>query len=382
MSAALDPATAVGQAIAAQDFATEGAPFGPLLMKLADPKDFRAVWDDPDGSGFSVYQWQGDTSDGWASLGDVLSAPDGRVGPVYIFKAAPGHEDALAHPVSLGGGTYVPLGGPAGYVGVGAWCTAQGGLVESRYWCVKEEYVELVGSQPCPLFGHIPTLQGASLRQGKFIFVPQVIISGDQKPFALVLDKCFLPVTDCPTPSPTYDPTFESGQTTSPGVGNVAVLMCTTIGEDALATPQSSPFYYLAAQPYWTCLGAFASGAGGSLVQDVQIGSASSSSSSFAHSTSLTVSADEGISYSLEGLGVHFGVSSDYTTDMSLSVFHSESHSTEVDTKVTVSYPPAPNSLVWQRMIDLNVYRTDGSVLSDVIYQAVDTRVTQGSLAG
>jgi len=126
----------------------------------------------------------------------------------------------------------------------------------------------------------------------------------------------------------------------------------------------SSPFYYIAAEPFWYCSEVLDTREGGERTRTVTIGVSHIHSEAFAQSTSINVSAEVGAAY--DGVGAK--VSTSFTKEWDLSTADTTEHSTQVTTTEKVKYPQSPTTQVWEYRTQIAVYRTDSSQLVPVTY--------------
>ena len=185
-----------------------------------------------------------------------------------------------------------------------------------------------------------------------------------------------LPIEGGGVPDPEYFPGATEGTTTPMGVGNVAVLPCNSINDsDSGSSPGTSPFYYVAAQPSWTCTGSYPPRAGGTYPVSalIMIGTSTEQSTSIGNTTSLTVGAEVGV----EAGPLSASVAVSYTQEMSVTTVCSAGGQTEVSEAIELAIPGASTTQIWQRVVDLCVYRTDGISLIDASYRTSDLVMAQ-----
>jgi len=399
-----EPSAIVGAAIAAAGYADAGAPFSPLLLKVAQPSDFTNFWNSSRGDTQISFFYFNGRSDGFATLGDqaAINNRDFSTMPILLVKPMPGHEDALAHPTGF---TWIlddhksgndadvdywwPIA-PNGYSAVGIALTNSGNPPDpAKYWCVKNTYLQSAPTQPAwndsgSHWSHngdlsVPVLSARQQSPGpSLLLAPTTFLSdeggGGNYSYVLVLQKCMLPVSGSGAPDPVYSPNNTQGTTTGMGVGQVAVVPCTTMSDPNRGVkPADSPFYYLASQPFWQCLGSYSTPAGGSFSQSVTIGTSQEQSTSVQNTTSLTIGAEVGV----EAGPVSASMSVSYTNEMSVTVDTRAGSHSEVTDSIILNLPSANISQIWQRATNLEVYRTNGSTLVGASYGNSDLRVTQ-----
>ncbi|HYJ83591.1 MAG TPA: hypothetical protein VEW26_12215 [Allosphingosinicella sp.] len=403
-----EPAAMVLAAIDAANYATNGAPFSPLMIAVAEPNDFSLLWAGGGDTGIGFFGFNGTRADGFLPLGDaaVVNGAEFPSVPVLLFKAMAGNESALAHPTSFtwilddaGSGNpndvdyWWPIA-PAGYSACGIALSGSGNPPDPNdYWCVNNSYLQSAAIAPYWSDAgadwrndgslSVPVLNaGEQIPGTQFLLAPTTLLSnqggGSNFSFLLVLDKCMLPISGGAAPDPQYNPTNTQGTTTGMGVGQVAVVPCSTISDPNRAIlPANSPFYYLASQPFWQCIGSYSTPAGGSFAQSVEVGTSQSSSTSVQNTTSLTVGASVGV----EAGPASASLSVSYTEEMAVTVYTSAGTSSEATEIITLTLPVASITQMWQRMTDLDIYRTDGSSLVSAVYGNTDLRITQSPQA-
>jgi hypothetical protein len=407
--AAIEPAAVVLAGIDAANYATNGAPFSPLMIAVAAPGDFSSLWTGGGDTAIEFFGFNGSRTDGFLPLGDtaVLNGAPFTGVPVLLFKAMPGDEIALANPTGFtwilddaGSGNpndidyWWPIA-PDGYSACGIALSGSGNPPDpNNYWCVSNGFLQATAtadfwSDAGAGFKHhdgslsIPVIDTAQQTPGKqFLLAPTTLLSNDgggaNFSFVLVLDKCMLPVQGGAAPDPQYSPTNTQGTTTGMGVGQVAVIPCSAISDPNRGIlPANSPFYYLASQPFWQCTGSYSTPGGGSFSQSVEVGTSQSSSTSVQDTSSLTVSASVGV----QAGAASTSVSVSYTEEMAVTVDTSAGSNSEAAEILTLTFPPAQITQMWQQMTDLDIYRTDGSTLVSAVYGNADLRITQSPQA-
>jgi hypothetical protein len=401
-----DPGSLVTAAITKADYAKNGAPFAPFLIKFADPTNFVNGWASARGHEIAFYgDYQGDGS-GFLPLGDYASVNNIPIEktPVLLLAPMPDHQaplPTLAHPTGFTWllddkhsgnhnniSFYWPTA-PAGYQALGICVGFNGQHPRTdSYWCVSTEYLQNApteafwsdaGSHWTSHDGSLstPSLAGVDMQDQKILLAPTTMLSNQLGDFqntswCLALDKLLLPVEGARTDDPDFQPGYGEGTTTAPGLDKVAVLPCTLIDDPASG---SSPFYYLAAQPQWFCTRSFPSPAGGSYTEDFMIGSTQESSTGFQHTTSLAVGAEVGI----EAGPASAKASVNYTDEMQLSGSIMNGTTTEQSKSLSLNLVVADHMLIWQKRTDFVVYRTTGDVMTVVKYQTADIDFTDSN---
>ena len=397
------PDELVSAAIAAADYANNGAPFAPFLIKFADPVNFVNGWTAERGNPISFYGGYKADSSTFRPLGDFAAVNNTPIAktPILLLAPMPGHEDALVHPAGFswilddkGSGNphdiaYFWPTAPEGYQALGICVGFNGqGPDAENYWCVKTKYLQNAPTQDFWSDGgshwtshdgslSTPSLSGVGVQDQKILLAPTTMLSNEHgnlqnTSWCLALDKLLLPVPGASTPYPDYQPGYGEGTKTSPGLDKVAVLPSTVIEDPA---SDSSPFYYLAAEPEWFCTRSFPSPAGGTYTESFLIGTSQESSTGFQHTTSLTVGADVGI----EAGPVSAKVSVSYTDEMQLSGSISSGTDTQASETLSLNLVVADRMLIWQKQTDFVVYRTAGDAMSQVTYQTADIYFTDSN---
>lgn len=389
---ATKPAQAVYAAIQAADYARNGAPFDPLLIRFAAVSDFINGWASKDwarkGAGamrFFQYPGPGSAEDDFRPLGDFALAGVGDASrvPAMLVVAMPGREDKLAHPVRFdrilsdaGSGNandvdyFWPVA-PPGFQALGI-CVGFNGASPNpdHYWCVSNDILQDVpersywndagtgwkanGSLNIPDLTNVQSQDSLMLAPTTFLSVQQ----GGARARCLVLDKLLLPGAHFAGPEPAYDAQTSQGDETAPGLASVAVVPCSVVADSSSASgPKSSPFYYLASVPYWQCTRGLSSPEGGTYTESVTVGTSKQKSQGFQNTTSLTVGAEVGV----EADVFSASMSVSYTQEMQVSVATSDEHSTEVNRKVELYLPKVRRVFIWQARTNIVAYRTQGS---------------------
>ncbi|WP_026555044.1 Vps62-related protein [Arthrobacter sp. 35W] len=400
LTARSGPGSLVAAAIAAAGYGTKGAPFDPFLMKFADPKKFVNGWTAEKGNAITFYgEYQGDSTD-FLPLGDFAAVNGTPIATTPIMLLAPSqeHPDALAHPTGFAwilddahSGNpndiaYFWPTAPDGYQALGICVGFNGNVPDAtKYWCVKTEHLQHAPTQPFwnDAGSHwtehdgslsVPTLAGQTAQAEVILLAPTTLLSNEHGDFqntswCLSMAKLMLPVEGAGNVDPVYVPGNGQGSTTTPGLGNVAVLPSTLISDPAAVT---SPFYYLAAQPSWLCLERYSSPKGGVQTESITIGTSTGSSTGFQHTTSLEVGAEAGI----EAGPFSAKVSVTYNDEMQVSGSTSTSTDTQQTVSKSVNLPDANEVQFWQKQTDFVVYRTAGDVMSIVTFEMHDTILT------
>lgn len=318
-STAPDAPTAVFNAIR-RSGSTRPAEFPPFL-----------IWFGPDPPG------------GYRRLGIELSGV-----PMYV-KAMPGFEDSVA-------GLSEDFNPPAGYFfppgqfflprPASSFCA-----IADRYWAT----IDNSGSQMPP--------------QGKMYFDPGLQTFPTDR--VLLIGKCYLDVPDCPVPRPVFNENYGDGETTDAGVTKVVVLFKAKPFGNGRAVP-TGQYMFLANQPYWVLQNSHSTPDGGDETVKVTVGFSEQDADSFYARSSIKSGVDVGVVTSLFNLGY----STDVSKEMSVSIEHDESHSLNIEIDITVKFPKADLSQLWQGYASMALYDSDGSIIAQREHMTRDTRIT------
>lgn len=381
-----------------------GIPFGPFTLKCAAGV-FTNIWNSQRGdTGITFFQSNG--SGGSNGVGNFLPLGDYAVpGPSWdpgSMPVAPGTQvlfapttdtSVLAHPVGFnwilddaGSGnsrdiSYYTIVPPANYVALGVACTNGPAPDPNAYWCVRSDLARAVGAR------HVWSDSGQRWRhhngdiaipvanlvvaEPSMLYAPQTFLSyeGGTPAYALVMQQADLNLTTFDTAAPKYDPTITSGDVTSYGLKSAKIVPYTTVPDPGyLNQSTSSPFYVIAAEPYWLCTMVLSTPQGGNFQVTQTVGTGDSDSQGFSQSTSMTVGADVGASYE----GISASVSTSYTQSFGMTTEHTSSHSTQVQTQITLNLPQQQTTWIWERQTQITVFRTDTTQLAPVTYSEPD----------
>lgn len=411
--APVNPRRLVTAAMTAMNYASDGAPFNPLLIKFADTGDFHNCWSSQRGdTPIRFYRYNGDDVDNFRPLGDFAVVANKTIAetPVMLIAPVQGHEDAVAHPTGFewildlddkGSGnqddlTYFWPQAPDGYQALGLCVGVNGQApVPGDYWCIRNDYLQSIPTEELwtdagqGWTGHNGDLSTPSLANvlpGRdLMLAPTTILSdqyrenhrGNPGSYCLVLEKLLLPVPGAAgAPAPECAPDYGEGTETVQGLGKVAVLPCLVVDDPATrGDPSSSPFYYLAAQPYWVCTGSFPSQDRGLHTKKCTVGTSQDAAAAFRAATSLAVGADTGV----QAAPLSPKISVSYTREMQVSPATTTGTGSRTSTRVELHLEPADRILIWQKQTDFLVYRTGGDVLSQVTYQVAELLATDSS---
>jgi len=395
MARPFDAATAAVQAaINTADFGNEGAPFAPLLVSVCPPRQFSWVWQ----ADVSLYKWLPRDPNNppykFLPLGDVMANNGSDPRPLLFAMIDDGSpEPALAHPLDFNwlcddGGSrnpndinyWLPVA-PPNYVAMGI-CFSYPKPDVNSYWCVHKRYcLGLERTQVWQPGGwhrdgrlFIPTAPSVDhqlVPEGHVLLVPQTVVSANVPAYGLNLQLCLLPIASIAPEEPVYVDGQQRTQLNA-GVSNVVVVPYTTVVDPIDNQPSNSPFYYIAAEPYYAYSAGFPSPAGGSQTVTLIVGVSETDSTTFSETSSLTVSAEFGAEFG----GVSSKLSASVTETLGLEVQRSLTKSTETQFETSINFPPAQMVYLWQEMAAIVPFRQDGSQLPGVSYRNSTTKMT------
>lgn len=397
-------------AIKAANHAVTGVAFEPFRLKVEPPASFQEVWTALFpwiAQNVTFYAYKGGAADAYRPLGDICVAGAGGGGPFAVkaqvpmtdgvLVVAPGDSDpdALRHPLDF---TFVlndhgsrnpqdisywRMQPPDGYSALGI-CFGAAKPDPANYWCVKTEYLASVSTTEVwtdagtriAADGNIerPAFAGAmGSPDGQILILPQTVLShqdlANEPAWALCCQQAFLDIPEADPPDPQPVASVTSGSTTTTGLSKVAILPFTAVADANFPDQwQGSPFYYVAAQPYWACVWSESMPAGGSETFTLTVGVDQSHSTTFEESTSLTVSAETGCY--LDGISAQVSVS--YTQSFSLTTSTTTNNSTQTSDQLSITVPQAARAWLHQRHVKISVFRTNLSELSSIDYACQD----------
>lgn len=397
---------AITAAITAANYKETGVTYEPFVIKVVPGEDaVRNLWNSERGDTAITFVQSTGAQGPFLPLGDTAMpgfSSGGTPAGVMLFAPSAAHPDALAHPTGFqwilddaGSGNsrdidYFRMNAPAGYSAVGICFNDSGNSPDpNNYWCVKNEYVQAItrrsvwsddgqhwkhhnGNLNAPAFGAAPP----TLFPDQMMLLPPTFLSdedaGSEGSFGLLAQIASLPVQAFAAPEPTFDPNVTTGDTTSCGLTSVKIVPYTAMGGDEGYPNQAiaSPFYYVAAEPYWMCQEVLPTPLGGSFTVEETIGTSQSDSKTFSESTSISVSAEFGAEFDV----VSSSVSTTFTKEWSLTTEHTTGSSTEATNSVTINFPHQPLTSVWQRQTQIAVFRNDLTHLVPTTYGNSDLR--------
>jgi len=422
------PTAVIEKAIQDGNYAANGVSFGKFKIKVVPASNFSAIWwtegillrnaPPPRGNPICFYKYTGNTAP-FLPLGDVVTvesveAWDKRPaqpwplpgGGVMLFAPGDDKPDIFAHPTGFtfllnDAGShnshdvaYFRMNPPPGYEALGVCFTNGEQPNPDNYWCVKRKYLQIVGSQS--LWSdrdahwmdangslHAPSLDRPSdplpipdpLSDEIYILPPTCLSEQDldnERAYALIGEQAMLPILPFDPPDPPYDPKIVSGAKTTYGLGQVAIVPYTAIPADATYGEQAitSPFYFIASEPYWECTRTLSTPKGGMMEVAITIGVQEMQASSFTKSTSMTIGCEVGAKFG----GLSAKVTTSFTQAFSLTTSQSETHSSSTTIRTMVNFPEQPITWIWDRQTQVAVFRNDQSQVSIADYGNRDQR--------
>ncbi|HJQ38313.1 MAG TPA: Vps62-related protein [Thermoanaerobaculia bacterium] len=363
------------------------------------PGTFDNLWNNQRGDQDITFFQSNGSGGNFLPLGDMAivnqSLDPGSVPDTAGVLFAPANDTSvLAHPVGFnwilndsGSGNsrnvdYFTINPPEGYVAMGIALNSSGAQPNvNNYWCVRTDLVRAVGAQGIwsdsgqhwkHHNGDVSRpVANVPMAEPYMLFAPPTLLSaeGGTPAYAVVMEQANLQITPFDAAQPTYDPTITTGDETSYGLTSVKIVPYTAVTDPGyLNQSTASPFYFVAAEPYFLCTYALSTPAGGSFQVTQTVGTSQSDSNTFSQETSLTVSADVGVAYGPASASV----SASYTNSFGTSVSHTSDHSTQVQTQITLNLPAKQRTWIWERQTQISVFRTDQTQLAPVTYSEPD----------
>lgn len=401
------PDRSILEAIKAANYAQNGAPFAPFLMKFAARADFNVIWSSERGdTAIDFYRYSGSRTDGFLPLGDYAitdRVPFGKQ-PIMLLAPDANNPGALAHPVDFewilddaGSGNsndisyWWPIA-PEGYQAVGVVFGADKPATQN-YWCVNNSFLQNVGTQGnwsdsgSHWKHHDGSLSSPAINatapSNSLFLTPTTFLSneysgntGSAKAFCLVVDKLFLPMPTLTPTQPSYADTFGIGSATPQSVVNVAVIPASVVVDHSVgAEPDAAPFYYLAGQSSFLCTNAFSAPSGGKYSKEIAIGTTAISSKAFQETNGVTVSASVGIAAGDKG-GFNAQLSVSYTYEMQVTTSDSLQNDTRTTEAIELNVSPSNRVLMWQKNVEFVTIRTDGTRMVNAVYGTQETALT------
>lgn len=388
-----------------QNIATApGVDFGSMMVQVDRSNSglFRSIWTSaltnlriPPSATF----FQSTASGEYRPLGDIMTTAlpfangktDGQVALPGTLLFAPNTSDptALAQPAGFGWiaddkhsenpnniAFFIPVA-PPGYVAMGlCWGLDGAEPNPNSYWCVRSDLVRLVDRQQtwsssgqywtshnANLYSALMTATAQSgLDHAEMLVLPQTFLpdpeDGTMPNYALLLTQPALPtVLQAQWPDPNTPQ--QTGTKLSAGVASVTIVPWMAVANDTSFPdrPDKSPFYFVVAEPYWRSIENIPSPAGGSYDVRRMLGTSETNAQTFSQSTSMEISADFGLEF--EGLSA--SISTKYTETFSMETQTTSGVDTEVEVITTITLPTAQQIGLWQLMMQVAVFRGDGS---------------------
>jgi hypothetical protein len=386
---------AIVNAINALDL-TQGIVFKPFRIAVL-PETFRNFWNSTRGDTPITFFQSNGSGGQFLPLGDMAitgqSLGLGAVPtiPGVLFAPTPDDPTALAHPLSFNrildnSGDFDPrriayfsMNPPAGYVAMGIAFSGDAPPNVNNYWCVRSDLVRPVnprlfwndqGSHWVNADGNLSeAIANLPIDEPNMLYAPPTLISVGMQAYVLVMEQAELAITQFGPTQPPYDSTLTATDETSYGLKSVKILPYNAVPDPGFPNQSTtSPFYFVAAEPYYRCTQVLPTPLGGSIEVTKTVGTSQSDSNTFSQATSMTVSADAGIKFG--PLSPH--VSASYTKSFSTSVSHTSDHSTQVQTQITLKLPDKERTWIWQRQTQIAVFRTNHTQLTAVTYSQDD----------
>jgi hypothetical protein len=401
------PISSITEAIKNANYAQNGAPFSPFLMKFAARADFGVIWSSERGdTAIDFYRYAGNRTDGFLPLGDYAITDRVAFGkqPIMLLGLDTNYPDALAHPTDFewilddaGSGNSNDLSywwpiAPPGYQAVGVVFGAEKPQPQN-YWCVKNAYLQEMATQPAWSDSgshwkhHDGSLSSPAINAtapgGSLFLTPTTFLSneytgntGSAKAYGLVVDKLMLPTASIDPVVPNYADSFAIGTTTAQSIVNVAVIPASVIVDHSVgAEPDSAPFYYLAGLSSFQCTNAFSAPAGGTYSKDISVGTSAISSKAFQETNGVTVSASVGIAAGDKG-GFNAQLSVSYNYEMQVTTSESVQNDSLTTESIQLTVPASNRVLMWQKNVEFVTIRTDGTRMVSAVYGTQETTLT------
>ncbi|WP_035547893.1 hypothetical protein [Burkholderia sp. 9120] len=309
---------------------------------------------------------------------------------------SPNGQPALAHPVSFtwlcdDAGSdnpnkviYYRLDPPPGYVALGI-CFSPDMPRTQDYWCVREDLCLKVAQQNVwndsgygwddngDVEASATTLKAiAEVPEGNILLSPLGYTYSTEQAYMLNLPAAFLDVTfdfpQPPQPSPTAQPVTQ--QRTDAGLSNAFIVPFNMIPADSDFPDQAynSPFYFVAAQPYYLCYRVISPTGGGQITVTYDQGVTAEDSTTFESTTSIEASVSVGAQWAVENASASLSM----TQTFGLTVNATYTQSSEYTYQEQLTFPPEAFVYQWQLMTDLVVMRADCSQIRSISFANAD----------
>jgi hypothetical protein len=249
-----------------------------------------------------------------------------------------------------------------------------------KYWCVREDLcISLAQTLLWSDAGFgwdnngdlfLPQIDQDAINAvggGSCIIAPGTPVNGSNS-YGLVLSPCVIqanlePVYPSDVPAGSLPPTSFAA-----GVNNIVVVPWNVIRDDpALDGKTASPFYYVAALPFYSAdpSGGFPNPGGQSnKMVATTVGLSSTDSVTFTETTSLELSATGGAEFD----GTTCGLSASVTDTLSLETQTSNTYETQIAVNVTIYPPTATMVYLWDLNVAIIPFRQDGTSMKGAIF--------------
>ena len=224
-----------------------------------------------------------------------------------------------------------------------------------------------------------PTFAEGTVTEGdEILLLPTTFIDALERnklvPYAIRAKQAYIDVPEVLAQKPDrYVGEVDSNTRTAKGLKKIAIVPCMTVPDDLADQAKTSPFYFVACEPYWRCTRSARPSTDAKEKVTVQVGLTVSQSESFKKATNLSVGAEVGAEYGGVSAKVTVNYSESFELDTSKSTEMNTVHTEETETVVTGGV----TNYYWQKMQSISVYRMDGSARSTISYGNRDTLTTQ-----
>ncbi|MDO8033520.1 Vps62-related protein [Janthinobacterium sp. SUN128] len=411
---------AIVKAVRATDWTRTAVRYGEICLTLGKPEEFTEVWSQLDLSKFppdlnnmpwiGLYQFtgSGQRDANCLPVGDI--AVSTRLAPPYqppraspMFYLSPCPEatpsalgPALAHPTGFrflvnDRGSKNPRDicywqpiAPDGYYALGICFNPREPDI-SKYWCVRKDLCMSVdkirvwqehgwqgsGSVEAP---KARPDKWKDVQDGYVLLSPLAYTYGGLPAFYLRLPMACLDVEpfDFPAPQkPELDPAIVVNHKLKAGLSPVVIVPFTAIPGDASNVPDqpyTSPFYFIAAQPYYFCYNVLSPTGGGTTTTTYRVGVTKEESTTFERSTSITTNVEVGAVFE----GPSASASLSMTNTFSLTQLSGRTEETSVEYSEQLIFKETARVWQWQLLTDLVVTRSDGTQIRPIAYRNQD----------
>jgi len=406
------------KAIRAKKWTQTAVQYGEICLTIGNPDHFTNSWDDLDIRAFppdlnnlpyvALYTFGGSGDPNCLPVGDnivtaKLPPPYKEPPPSPMFYLSP---SSAAPPDSMGPALMHPIGftplvsdrgsknkrditywqpiAPPGYHALGICFNREKPSI-TNYWCVRSDLCTATdtvrvwqehgwdgsGSVETPV---VRPDAWKECPEDYILLSPLAYTYYSVQAFLLRVPVALLDVEpfDFPSPEqPKMDPKVVSGQKLPAGLSPVVIVPFTAIPTDRKNTPDqafTSPFYFVAAQPYYYCFKSFPAVGGATETVRYHVGVTKEDSATFEKSTSITTNVEVGAVFE----GPTGSASLSMTNTFSLSKHTSHTEETSVEYSMELTFPPTARVWQWQLLTDLMVMRCDGTYIKPIAYMNND----------